>query len=222
MASGTGNADFYNRSYEQANYFHYNRWLYQPYVGSLVSYCGLKKGSSVLDVGCGQGFFAYLFQRCGMRVHGVDMSETGIRVAQQSYGASGITFAVADIETATFPERFDCVFVRSFSLYNNDQFPKEFAVTDILLRHLNPGGTLIFAYNSNFSSKVSKTWRYHSLADVREHFSHYEHARVFFLNRFTSFLFRTHALTPVGSSCNALLSRKLGLGGDLICILRKN
>lgn len=63
-----------------------------------------KKGASVLDVGCGQGFFSYLFRKHGMTVCGIDVSEVGIRAAQNAYGHLGISFVVADIETAIFPE----------------------------------------------------------------------------------------------------------------------
>src|SRR5438034_7915971 len=108
----------YDVKYRDQNYFQYRRWLHAPYVSSLVRACGLPEGASVLDVGCGQGFFSYLFHTHGMKVTGIDVSETGIRTADRLYGRFGITFTVADIHTAVFPERFDCLFVRSCSLYN--------------------------------------------------------------------------------------------------------
>ena len=161
----------YDAKYRDQNYFRYREWLHAPYVSSLIAFCGLKQGSSVLDVGCGQGFFSYLFNKHGMRVLGVDLSETGIRIAESLYGQLGITFTVSDVEAAAFPEKFDCVFVRSCSLYNNGAFPGDGEVTTKLLRHLKDGGVFIFVYNSNFSSKTSSTWRYHSLRDVQQHFS---------------------------------------------------
>src|ERR1700751_2894870 len=107
MGTQNHKADFYDETYKRPNYFRYQSWLYEPYISGLIAFCGLKKGASVLDVGCGQGFFSYLFSRNGMRVHGIDMSGTGIRAAQRLYGHLGITFAVSDIEIATFPEQFD-------------------------------------------------------------------------------------------------------------------
>src|ERR1700723_96158 len=106
MAIQAHNPDFYNETYRETNYFRYQNWLYEPYVSSLIAFCGLRKGAMVLDVGCGQGFFSNLFRKNGMRVHGIDMSETGIRAAQSLYGHLGITFAVADIETVIFPDQF--------------------------------------------------------------------------------------------------------------------
>ena len=213
-------AHHYDVKYRDANYFRYRRGLYAPYVSTLVRACGLPAGSSVLDVGCGQGFFSYLFHAHGMRVTGVDVSETGIQTAERLYGRRGITFAVADVRTARFPERFDCVFVRSCSLHNTATFPADDATTRALLSHVKPGGAFIFAYNSKFSSKSSPTWRYHSLADVRAHFGRYPDARVFFSTRVDTWLLGRWALTPLVTRLNVLTSRLSGVGGDLLCILK--
>jgi SAM-dependent methyltransferase len=220
MPTQTGTVDFYNESYQRRNHFHYRRWLYAPYVSSLIAFCGLKKGASVLDVGCGQGFFSYLFNRHGMKVHGIDMSETGIRTAGSLYGRFGITFAVADIQIAEFPKQFDCIFVRSCSMYNTDSFPLRKDVTENLLRHLKAGGTFIFAYNSNLSSKMSP-WRYHSIEDVRQHFSGCCSANIFFLNKMTTYLFRRYSFSPFVTRLNIALSKVTGMGGELICAFKK-
>ena len=112
----TDKADNYNTKYAERNCFRYHEWLYAPYISSLISFCDLQRGSSILDVGCGQGFFSYLFHKCGMKVHGMDISQVGIQVAKSIYGHLGIKFEVADIHTAAFPVKFDGIFVRSCSL----------------------------------------------------------------------------------------------------------
>jgi len=211
----------YDAKYRDQNYFRYREWLHAPYVSSLIAFCGLKQGSSVLDVGCGQGFFSYLFNKHGMRVLGVDLSETGIRIAESLYGQLGITFTVSDVEAAAFPEKFDCVFVRSCSLYNNGAFPGDGEVTTKLLRHLKDGGVFIFVYNSNFSSKTSSTWRYHSLRDVQQHFSRYPNAKIFFSSKLDTWLVRKYAFSAFVTRLNIFLSAVSGMGGDLICILKK-
>jgi len=221
MANQLVKPDFYNEVYKNQNYFQYPRWIYEPYVSSLIAFCGLEKGASVLDVGCGQGFFSYLFSKHGMKVHGIDISETGIQMAQCLYGRYGITFSVADIHTAIFPQQFDCIFVRACSLYNTEAFPFQNGVTSSLIRHLKSSGAFIFAYNSNFSSKVGTKWRYHSLDDVKQHFSSYDSAQFFFVNKITTSLLREHSFSPFLSRMNILLSKVLGMGGDLICILRE-
>ena len=222
MAIQTYKVDFYNESYKRRNYFHYPTWVYLPYISTLISFCGLKAGDTVLDVGCGQGFFSYLLSKSGMKVCGVDISETGISVAESLYGSLGITFAAVDVQTVTFAEQFDCIFVRSCSLYNTDAFVLKSEITNSLLRHLKAGGTFIFAYNSNCSSKLSPTWRYHSFEDVRLHFSSYPNAEVFVLNKMTTYLLRKHSISPLATRLNIFLSKVLGVGGDLVCIFRKS
>jgi hypothetical protein len=149
------------------------------------------------------------------------MSETGIRAAEKQYGQFGITFAVADINTASFSHKFDCIFVRSCSLYNTNSFPFQTEVTSSLLRHLSSTGTFIFAYNSNFSSKSSPTWRYHSLEDAKQHFTSYPGAQIFFLNKITTILLRKYSFSPFLTRINMLLSRASRAGGDLVCILKE-
>jgi len=214
-------ASFYDESYKRQNYFSYHTWLYAPYISSLIKFSGLKAGDSVLDVGCGQGYFSYLFSRNGMRVHGVDLSETGIQMAESSYGRCGITFSLADVHKATFPHQFDCVFVRSCSLYNTLTFASDSSVTSTLLRHIKQDGIFIFAYNSNFSSKVSPTWRYHTLMEVKEHFSCYPNARIFFVNKLLTLLLGRYSFTPLNTKLSALLSKLSGLGGEFVCVLVK-
>jgi SAM-dependent methyltransferase len=221
MPAETCKEDFYNQIYKRRNYFRYPTWIYAPYVSSLVAFCGLKKGDSILDVGCGQGFFSHLFGQHRMRVCGVDISKTGIRNAENLYGRLGISFTVADIMTTEFPEKFDCIFIRSCSLYNTDDFSLRSDVTENLLRHLKVGGTFIFVYNSNFSGRPSSKWRYHSLEEVRKHFSRYPNARFFFLNKMVTCLFRTLSFTPFVTRFNIFLSELSGTGGELVCVFRK-
>ena len=221
METHSPEARFYNESYKQQNYFRYSTWLYAAYISKLVEFCGLRDGDSLLDVGCGQGMFSYLFRKHNLEVRGIDISETGVRTAVNLYGKFGVAFAVEDIYTATYRKPFDCVFVRSCSLYNTDAFPLRRDITQNLLRLLKEGGTLIFMYNSNFSSKKSPTWRYHSLGDVKEHFSNWPEVQMFFMNKFTSFLVRKYSFSKSITRLNVLLSSALGIGGEIVCVLKK-
>jgi SAM-dependent methyltransferase len=209
----------YDIKYKEENYFHYREWVYAPYISSLVSYCHLKPGSLVLDVGCGQGLFSHLFRECGMRVHGIDMSEIGIRTATARYAKPGITFEATDVNTAVFPDKFDGIFVRSCSLYNTDNFPQKDEVTAHLLTCLKPGGVLIFVYYTNLSGKTSPDWRYHSLRDIAEHFRKYSDTKIFFCNKIDTLVMRKWALNSAVTRINVLLSRICGIGGDAICVL---
>ena len=132
-----------------------------------------------------------------------------------------IRFAVADIETVIFPEQFDCIFVRSCSLYNTDGFPWNDEATSRLLRYLRPSGLFIFVYNSNLSSKKSETWRYHSWNDLKRHFRRYENANFYFSIKIDACLLRRYAFSWLITRLNIFLSKAVGIGGDLICVLRK-
>jgi 2-polyprenyl-3-methyl-5-hydroxy-6-metoxy-1,4-benzoquinol methylase len=59
-------AAHYDAQYRKPNYFGYSRWMYDRYIAALIRAAGLKRASLVLDVGCGQGLFSYLFCKHGM------------------------------------------------------------------------------------------------------------------------------------------------------------
>jgi SAM-dependent methyltransferase len=213
--------EFYNEAYARANFFGYRSWVYEPYIASLIRYCRLRKGDSLLDVGCGQGFFSWLFSRNGIEVHGIDPSEAGIKAAQKLYGNDRVRFSIGDVKTIESTGKFDCVFVRSCSLYNNAGFAWDTSVTRDFLECVKPGGVFIFIYNTNLSLRPNSKWRFHSLQEAKQHFSGYPDARVFFINKLTPYVLRRFSFNPLSTKLNALLSRASGSGGDLVCIVRK-
>ncbi len=215
--------EYYDAYYEKDNRFAYTEWIYKCYLKSLLSKAGLSAGSTILDVGCGQGFFSSLLRECGMWVTAVDISETGIRAACKSYGGSDIRFIVGDINTFPVGDAFDCVFVRSFSLYNVEDFSRSHSVTDRLMRYVKPRGALIFAYNTNLKFANSDgPWRYHTLKQARQHFASYPNVRCFFTLKIDTLILRRLAFNPLVSIVNSILSRALGIGGDIVCIVRKD
>jgi SAM-dependent methyltransferase len=211
----------YDRFYRQPNYFHYRGWMYRPYIRSLIAMAGLKKGSRVLDAGCGQGFFTSLFAAAGMDALGADISAEGVAQAKNFHGGSGAKFEVGDALRLPYMDAFDCVYSRSCSLYNRPDFAEHRALTDALLGYVRPGGMLIFDYYSNLAArKQNDSWRYHSLREVRRHFSVYPGSRIYFSLRFDTLLLGRHAFALTG--VNALASRLSGIGGDLVALVRKN
>jgi SAM-dependent methyltransferase len=214
--------EWYDTFYEEDNRFGYREWIYKAYLKSLLAKAGLKAGSTVLDVGCGQGFFSSLIRACGMRVTGVDISETGIRAACRTYGGGDIHFVAADINAMPAASAFDCVFVRSFSRYNAEDFSRNHEMTDRLMRYVKDGGTLIFAYNTNLkSSTCGGRWRYHTLRDARQHFASYSNVNCFFSLKIDTLILGRFAFNRVISVVNSILSAALGVGGDIVCIIRK-
>lgn len=215
-------ARYYDEVYQKDDYFGCREWLYRPYVGALVSFLGLRKGTTILDAGCGQGFFAHLFAQEGMSVFGVDISSVAIEKAKQKYPQLSDRFCVLDLENPSNGPKVDCVFVRCCSLYNTPSFRETSSPTSGLLELLRPNGVLIFAAVTNLS-QTGKSWINHNLADVRSHFrlcgTRHE---IYFINKFETLVMGRRSFHKSVTAMNELASRITGLTGDVIVIARKD
>lgn len=188
----------------------------------MVKRAGLKGGSSVLDAGCGQGFFTWLFADLGFAAVGVDISIEGIHAAEREYSSSPARYVVGDIRHLELDGQFDCVFTRSCSLFNSQAFDEFHDATDRLLTYVKPGGILIFDYYTKLNRrKTSRSWIYHPLAVAIKHFSHYPQAQVFLSLRFDTIALGSLAFTSPVTRINALLSRYTGIGGELVALVKK-
>jgi SAM-dependent methyltransferase len=212
----------YDEIYRSSNPFGHRRWIFRPFIRALAGKTCLAKGSSVLDLGCGQGFFTALFAELGMKALGVDISDEAIRSASQEYGSTGATFEIGDAMGLSYNNAFDCVFVRSCSLYNSPDFEENRLATKVFLGYVKPGGVLVFDYNSKLCPrKSSQTWRYHSLAAVKKHFSCYPDAGVYFSTRLEAILLKHLALSLPMTRLAILSNWMTGIGGELVAIVRK-
>jgi SAM-dependent methyltransferase len=212
--------DRYDDKYRRAHYFRYRQWLYRPFVKALINKANLRAGCRVLDVGCGQGFFSWLFADFGLKPVGVDISGEGIRSAERDYGCSGARFEVGDVISLDCEGTYDCVFARGLSLYNTEDFEEARDITDALLTYLKPNGVMIFDYYTNLCERrKSESWIYHTLADVKRHFSLYPGAEVYFSLRIETLVFGSWALSFPFTLLAALVSRYTGIGGELIAIV---
>lgn len=75
-------------------------------VAFLVDALGLEPGTRVLDVGCGPGRHAHALARRGIAVHGIDISERFVELAQRDAPA-GATFERLDARALAFEGEFD-------------------------------------------------------------------------------------------------------------------
>jgi malonyl-CoA O-methyltransferase len=100
----------YDEKYRSSNYFAYRTWLYRPFVKALVRRAGLRRGGRLLDAGCGQGFFTWLFAERGLEAVGVDVSAAGLSSATEMYHSSGAKFELGDVLELACRSEFDCVF----------------------------------------------------------------------------------------------------------------
>ncbi|MFI5038048.1 MAG: class I SAM-dependent methyltransferase [Solirubrobacterales bacterium] len=118
-----------------------------------------RPGERVLDFGCGFGDTAQRI--AGLvggdgEVLGVDASprfiETATREAEDA-GVGNVRFAVADVEAASFDERFDLAFSRMGTMF----FANPVAAMRNVRQALRPGGTLVMVV---WRSKVENEWMY--------------------------------------------------------------
>ncbi len=76
----------------------YQRDLILPNVSRMLA---LKKGEKILDLGCGQGFFAREFFKAGASVTGVDLSASLVNTAKE-HSPKEITFMCASGDSLPF------------------------------------------------------------------------------------------------------------------------
>lgn len=123
----------------------------------------LPAGSSVIDLGCGNGSVLASFRDRGWKLVGVDMSESGIAIARQHWPS--IRFIDADV---TLP--ISSVEYNSFdAVLTTDVIEHVFAprgMASNCFRLLKPGGRAIIAtpyhgYLKDVAIAVTNSWDYH-------------------------------------------------------------
>lgn len=83
----------------------------------------VKKGSRVLDVGCGDGYGSYLLHQAEFKVTGIDLSTEMLTHAKRSLPEEEITFEKADVNELPFPDKsFDALLAVNVLEWTEDPF----------------------------------------------------------------------------------------------------
>jgi SAM-dependent methyltransferase len=144
--------DYYSDETLDHPYFYHHEVREGAFLDSLISKYRIPRGSSVIDMGCGNGFHANLFQKRGMRVTGVDMSDKAIGYCRKTYGTK-CEWLCADAFNVDRDEQFDVGFCFWFMYFNAFDVPANGAdAARKLMAPLKPGGRLFFVWHSDPSA----------------------------------------------------------------------
>ncbi|MEJ7813116.1 MAG: class I SAM-dependent methyltransferase [Gemmatimonadaceae bacterium] len=129
MSNRLRNVEVFNRDVEQHAGYVYttstriSTRLATQRTTDIILETGLLEGSSVLDMGCGDGFYTLRFWDRGRprAMVGVDGASGAIAVAEANKGTRPITFAVGDAHHLAYePDSFDVVLVQSILHHDDD------------------------------------------------------------------------------------------------------
>jgi 2-polyprenyl-3-methyl-5-hydroxy-6-metoxy-1,4-benzoquinol methylase len=122
------------------------------------------RGKTVLDVGCGTGFFTAYYLERGARVTGVDIASTSVETLSRRHPEA--TFILADVGEQPVPGRFDLVNAFDVLYHITDDARWETAVTH-LAAAVAPGGRLLISDTFSDMGTLASHNRMRSLARYR-------------------------------------------------------
>jgi SAM-dependent methyltransferase len=155
--------------YDSYKYFDKQLWLRSKMMR--VIELGLDKSapSSVLDLGCGAGYFLYCCKYLGHNVHGIDLPDYEFyRDMIALFGLSRTGFRIDAFKSLpTLNKRFDVITAHQIcfnghkteGLWGTDEW--DFFLSDLDENYLNPGGTIALEFNEEpsigfYTSEVRK------------------------------------------------------------------
>ena len=130
-------------------------------VDALIEWLGLRRGMTVLDVGCGPGRHCLELARRGVAAHGIDVSQRFVDLAAADADAAGLselaTFERLDARRLADDDRFDARFDAAVSLCQGAfgllaADDETLAVLGGVARAVRPGGRIaVSAFSAYFS-----------------------------------------------------------------------
>ena len=132
---------------------YYRLEFFGPYQ---IAMCGDVAGKSLLDVGCGSGYFSRAMAERGAKVTGIDLSPRMIEHARELGGS--ITYDVLD--AAKIDTRFPAAsFDLATACLTLQDVPEPAQALKAIAKVLRPGGRFISSIEHPFSSTPFRQWQ---------------------------------------------------------------
>jgi SAM-dependent methyltransferase len=116
-------------------------WIKWATITDAFARLGVKPGSSVLDLGCGEGWTSIFLAQSGCVVTGVDLAPARIEMGKERAARwdLDVTFEIGDMDSLELRRTFDAVLVYDALHHTNRQ--RE--VITHVAQHLEPGGWVL-------------------------------------------------------------------------------
>ncbi len=143
------------RHYQNSQYSAFTRWVLNEIFPHWLEVLDLKP-QSLLDMACGAGEFAIAQAKAGLRVVGLDQSQTLLRMAQSAATEESVKlrWVQGNMSQFSLAERFDCVTCWFDSLNYLLKIEDLANCFKAAYAHLNPGGYFLFDMNTIYGIVV--------------------------------------------------------------------
>lgn len=115
------------------------------FIDNLIKKLNLKQGNKLIDIACGKGRHANYFNKKGMHVVGIDLSQNSIAIAKQ-YENDSLSFNIHDMRKV-FKENYFNIGVNLFTSFGYFKNKKDNSkALDAMARNLKKDGLLIIDF----------------------------------------------------------------------------
>jgi len=138
-------ANWFDSPYYHTLYKNRDEKEAQVFIDNLIDYLQIPKGSKLIDIACGKGRHAKYFNKKGMDVVGVDLSQNSINTAKKDENKN-LQFSVHDMRENYQENSFDVVtnLFTSFGYFENNK--DEQKAINAMANNLKKEGILIIDF----------------------------------------------------------------------------
>ena len=138
-------ANWFDSPYYHTLYKNRDEKEAQVFIDNLIDYLQIPKGSKLIDIACGKGRHAKYFNKKGMEVVGVDLSQNSINTAKKDENKN-LQFSVHDMRENYQENSFDVVtnLFTSYGYFENNK--DEQKAINAMANNLKKEGILIIDF----------------------------------------------------------------------------